>query len=120
MGEVQAVRVTVSYSPAPRRVLEWAVSVGAGGVVLDALQASPLPREAPELDLGQAAVGIWGRKAGLQERLRDGDRVEVLRPLQVDPKIARRERFRKQGSRAAGLFSRKRRDSAPDGKIAFG
>ena len=51
-------------------------------------------------------LALWGRKAAAQEaRLRDGDRVEVLRPLQVDPKVARRERFRKQGSRAAGLFA---------------
>jgi sulfur carrier protein len=38
----------------------------------------------------------------------------------VDPKSARRERFRKQGSRAAGLFSRRRGGSAPDEEIASG
>jgi putative ubiquitin-RnfH superfamily antitoxin RatB of RatAB toxin-antitoxin module len=35
--------------------------------------------------------------------------VEVLRPLQVDPKVARRERFVKQGTRGAGLFAKKPR-----------
>jgi putative ubiquitin-RnfH superfamily antitoxin RatB of RatAB toxin-antitoxin module len=34
--------------------------------------------------------------------------VEVYRELLVDPKVARRERFRKQGSRAAGLFARRK------------
>jgi putative ubiquitin-RnfH superfamily antitoxin RatB of RatAB toxin-antitoxin module len=44
----------------------------------------------------------------LEQRVRDGDRIEIYRPLKVDPKVARRERFRKQGSRSAGLFARKR------------
>ncbi|MCB2018938.1 MAG: RnfH family protein, partial [Hydrogenophaga sp.] len=40
--------------------------------------------------------------------LRDGDRLELYRPLRVDPKVARRERFVGQGAKAAGLFSRRR------------
>jgi putative ubiquitin-RnfH superfamily antitoxin RatB of RatAB toxin-antitoxin module len=40
--------------------------------------------------------------------LKEGDRVEWLRGLRVDPKVARRERFQKQGSRAAGLFASRR------------
>ena len=120
MAEEGAVRVTVLYSPAPRQVLEWVMTLGPDATALQALQASGLPAQAPELDFRHASVGLWGRKASLEERLRDGDRVEVLRPLQVDPKIARRARFRKQGSRAAGLFSRKGGDSAPDEEIASG
>jgi putative ubiquitin-RnfH superfamily antitoxin RatB of RatAB toxin-antitoxin module len=44
----------------------------------------------------------------LQSPLRDLDRVEIYRPLTVDPKVARRQRFNKQGAKAAGLFARKR------------
>ena len=62
----------------------------------------------PELDLGQAVVGVWGRKAPPGQVLRDRDRIEIYRPLQVDPKVARRERFRKQGARSSGLFAHKR------------
>jgi putative ubiquitin-RnfH superfamily antitoxin RatB of RatAB toxin-antitoxin module len=51
---------------------------------------------------------VWGRKAPLSQLLRDHDRVEVYRPLRVDPKVARRERFVKQGARSAGLFVKKR------------
>jgi putative ubiquitin-RnfH superfamily antitoxin RatB of RatAB toxin-antitoxin module len=105
MTEAGAVRVTVMYSPAPRQVLEWAVRLEPGATVLQALQASGLPAVAPDLDLRHAGIGIWGRKARPEEGLRDCDRVEVVRPLKVDPKLARRERFRKQGSRAAGLFA---------------
>jgi putative ubiquitin-RnfH superfamily antitoxin RatB of RatAB toxin-antitoxin module len=94
-------RVTVIFSPAPREVREWHLRLPAGSVVADAIAASGLRTES--LD-----VGVWGRKAGPQQPLRDRDRVEVYRPLKVDPKVARRERFRKQGARAAGLFARKR------------
>jgi uncharacterized protein len=103
-----ALRVSVIYSPAPREVVEWPLTLGQGATVMQALDASGLKALAPELDLNRASVGIWGRQARLEQVLRDGDRIEVLRPLQVDPKVARRERFRKQGSRGAGLFARKK------------
>ena len=107
MVEGQVARVSVLYSPVPREVLEWEVVVAPGATVLQALQASGLGATFPDLDLREAAVGIWGRKARLEQLVRDQDRVEVYRPLKVDPKLARRERFRRQGVRAAGLFARK-------------
>ncbi len=36
------------------------------------------------------------------------DRLEIYRPLTVDPKVARRERFSRQGARTTGLFARRR------------
>jgi sulfur carrier protein len=45
--------------------------------------------------------------------VREGDRVEVYRGLKVDPKVARRERFRSQGARAAGLFAKRRPGAKP-------
>ncbi|MEJ6023264.1 RnfH family protein [Ramlibacter sp. PS4R-6] len=101
-------RVTVVFSPAPREVREWALALAPGSTVADAIAASGLRGDFPALDLDALGVGVWGRKAGPKQPLRDRDRVEVYRPLQVDPKVARRERFRKQGTRAAGLFARKR------------
>ena len=47
--------------------------------------------------------------------VRPGDRVEIYRPLKVDPKVARRERFVRQGARATGLFARRR----PGGKAGY-
>src|SRR6478672_7070508 len=107
MAEGGVMRVSVLYSPAPREVLEWDVVLASGATVLGALQASGLAAAFPDLDLREAAVGIWGRKVRLEQLVRDLDRVEVYRPLKVDPKLARRERFRRQGARAAGLFARK-------------
>lgn len=106
-------RVCVLYSPQPRTVCQWAVSLPPGATVLQALEASGMRADFPGVDLRGAVVGVWGRKARLEQPLRQGDRVEIYRPLQVDPKLARRERFRKQGSRAAGLFARKRNGAKP-------
>jgi putative ubiquitin-RnfH superfamily antitoxin RatB of RatAB toxin-antitoxin module len=53
-------------------------------------------------------VGIWGRKATRDQLLRDRDRVEIYRPLRVDPKVARRERFARQGAGTTGLFAKRR------------
>ena len=101
-------QVTVVFSPEPRAVREWRVVLPQGSTVKDAIAGSGLRSEFADIDLDALGVGVWGRKAAPRQLLRDRDRVEVYRPLIVDPKVARRERFRKQGARAAGLFARKR------------
>ena len=60
---------------------------------------------------GGTEPGLWiqpplgpADPPGVGQVLRDQDRIEIYRPLRVDPKVARRERFVKQGSRGAGLF----------------
>ncbi len=93
---------------------EIALHLPAGSTVAQALQLSGLTQRCPELDLAQADVGIWGRKAPRTQVLRAQDRVEVYRALRVDPKVARRERFKSQGKGRTGLFS-KRRDGAKSG-----
>jgi uncharacterized protein len=113
MADGAPLRVTVCYSAGPRRVLEWALDLPCGACVGDALAASPLKAEFPSLDPAAAGIGVWGREAAADQLLQDGDRVEVYRLLRVDPKVARRERFRTQGARAAGLFSKKRPGAKP-------
>lgn len=107
VAELQ-LRVIVMYSPAPRQVREIQVEVPAGATVLQALVASGLLQEFPELDAHESAAGVWGRKADPGQAVCDGDRIELYRPLVVDPKFARRERFQQQGSKSAGLFANRR------------
>lgn len=111
------ITVAVAYAPVPRRVHELVLKLPAGTTVARALAASGLDSAYPELhDLlaGQAqaadtgTLGIWGRKTTLRHVLRDGDRLEIYRPLRVDPKVARRERFAQQGAKRAGLFAQRR------------
>ena len=101
-------QVVVAYSPAPGDVIEIPVPLPSGAKVLDALQHSGLPARFPDLDWATASLGVWGRKATLNQLLRDHDRVEIYRALQVDPKVARRQRFAKQGARTTGLFAKQR------------
>jgi putative ubiquitin-RnfH superfamily antitoxin RatB of RatAB toxin-antitoxin module len=76
--------------------------------VLQALQASGLLDPLILQDPSLALFGVWGRKVPLQQELLENDRVEIYRVLKVDPKVARRARFAKQGMRSAGLFVKKR------------
>lgn len=103
-----SVQVAVVYSPAARQVAEVSLVLTTPCRVLDALQKSGLLAQWPEIDRCDTVVGVWGRKAKLDVLLRDQDRIEIYRPLRVDPKAARRERFVKQGARGAGLFANKR------------
>jgi putative ubiquitin-RnfH superfamily antitoxin RatB of RatAB toxin-antitoxin module len=108
MGSEMDIEIVVAYAPAARQVREIPLHLPAGSTVAQALQASGLASEYPELDLLHAPVGVWGRKATREQVLRAQDRVEVYRPLRIDPKVARRERFAKQGAGRAGLFANKR------------
>ena len=102
-----SLNITIVYSPAPREVQEKQIAVNSGCTVLQALQQASMLEIA--LDEGNT-VGIWGKKTSPSHVLEDQDRIEIYRPLQVDPKVARRERFQKQGakSKGAGLFAKRR------------
>jgi len=103
-----SIRVTLVYSPSARKVREIALVLPLGSTVSQALQASGIQALFPDLDLQHVLAGVWGRRADLGQVLRDQDRVELYRPLKVNPKVARRERFAKQGARTTGLFATRR------------
>ncbi|CAN5382504.1 hypothetical protein BH10PSE16_BH10PSE16_42000 [soil metagenome] len=100
--------ITLVYSPAPHQVREWALALEAGATIGDAMACCSLFEEFAELQKNCLLVGIWGRQTRLDHLLHDNDRIEVYRPLRVDPKVARRERFNRQGAKSAGLFTKKR------------
>ena len=108
MAELDTVRVVVVWSPAPRQVLEKELDLPAPAMVRHAVDATGWLTGIPQGVIRGLKVGVWGRKQGWDHALREGDRVEIYRPLLVDPKVARRERFQKQGARTAGLFARRR------------
>ena len=86
------IAVIVACSPAPRLVEQVELRLPDGATLADALRASGLLERHPELAGGR--VGVWGKLRAPEDLLRDGDRVELYRPLQVDPKEARRQRHR--------------------------
>ncbi len=107
MNDPAALRITVAYSPAPRVLHEIVLSLPAGARVRDALASCAQDARFQEA-LAAPQVGVWGKKAALEQPLANQDRVEIYRPLRVDPKVARRERFKKQGAKSAGLFAQRR------------
>ena len=106
-------RVVVCWSPAARDVLEWPLEVPEGATAADAVRASGFAAASGGGEPAEGELGIWGRRCSPAQPVREGDRIEVYRPLRVDPKVARRERFRKQGARAAGLFAQRRAGGKP-------
>jgi putative ubiquitin-RnfH superfamily antitoxin RatB of RatAB toxin-antitoxin module len=102
------IRVTVVFSPRARVVQEVAVTLPEGATVAQAIAASGWAEQVTATPEGLPLLGVWGKKAAPGQVLRDHDRVEVLRPLTVDPKVARRARFAGQGARTTGLFARTR------------
>jgi putative ubiquitin-RnfH superfamily antitoxin RatB of RatAB toxin-antitoxin module len=57
-----------------------------------AIEASGILEEYPEIDLTANKIGIFGKVAKLDAVLSEGDRVEIYRPLIADPKEARKKR----------------------------
>ncbi len=86
--------VEVVYCPRPGETDLVALSLPAGATVADALRASGLV-ERHGLDWASLRAGVWSRVRPLDASLRERDRIEVYRPLQVDPKEARRLRYKR-------------------------
>jgi uncharacterized protein len=83
--------VTIVYArPDIRRLVQ--VEVAPGATIEQAIEASGLLSLEPELRGGALDVGVWNRVVRLDSPVSDGDRIEVYRPLAVDPKEARRIR----------------------------
>lgn len=101
----------MAWSLKPREVELIESEVPAGSTLAQALALlrPQLPEETAMTlgDLDQAHWSIWGRRVNLEQTLCPDDRLEWTRPLRVDPKVARRERFAQQGARSAGLFAKK-------------
>lgn len=97
--------IELAYALPERQWLE-SLSVPAGTVLLEAVRMSALLREQPGLQPVEAlTLGIWGKVEKQPEArvLQDGDRIEIYRPLLIDPKEARRARAaRVRGERGAG------------------
>ncbi len=90
MPEADLIHVEIAYAD-PRRQILLKVEVAASSTVGDAIRASAiLDKLLP--DFHADVIGIFGRIVAETARLRDGDRIELYRPLLADPKDSRRRR----------------------------
>ncbi len=95
MSMAERIRVEVAYAR-PDKAFCIPLEMAAGSSVADAIQQSGLLEECPEIDLTVNRVGIFARLCEPDDRVSAGDRVEIYRPLRVDPKEARRRRAAKR------------------------
>jgi putative ubiquitin-RnfH superfamily antitoxin RatB of RatAB toxin-antitoxin module len=105
------ITVNVVYSAAPRKVQEVWVHAALGCSVADVLAQAALQMGISAAQLQGLQLGVWGKKVAVNHPLSDADRLELYRPLTVDPKVARRARFARQGAKSAGLFAKRRANS---------
>lgn len=91
MAERIAVEVICAM---PDRQVLRRVSLLAGSSVIQAVEQSGILQELPDMTFDPSRLGIFSRRVAADELLRDGDRVEIYRPLTLDPKDARRRRAR--------------------------
>jgi putative ubiquitin-RnfH superfamily antitoxin RatB of RatAB toxin-antitoxin module len=114
------IQVTLCWSLGPRHVQEHSLQVPEGSTVKAALdlamsqwcQSQPSADATTLSSLQFQQAGIWGHKASWMQVVKAGDRIELYRPLKVDPKVARRQRFKRQGKGRTGLFANRKSGAA--------
>jgi putative ubiquitin-RnfH superfamily antitoxin RatB of RatAB toxin-antitoxin module len=104
MGHADApppeIQVELVWSPQAGDIRQRLLVLAVGASIEQALRACPdFAEQMPRL--AELKIGIWGRLQPLTTPLRERDRIEVYRPLTVDPKESRRLRFRKSPERVA-------------------
>lgn len=88
------INIEVAYAlPTEQLILE--LHMPAGSTVQEAIDKCGILQRFPEIDLARNRVGIFSKLVSLETLLHEGDRVEIYRPLLIDPKQARRARANK-------------------------
>ena len=111
------IRITLCWSLQPRQVQTYTWQVPEHSTVqtvMNQVLAEGLP-DVPATELAQLPFmqpGIWGHKVAWSAPVQEGDRIELYRALKVDPKVARRQRFKRQGKGRTGLFANRKSGSA--------
>jgi putative ubiquitin-RnfH superfamily antitoxin RatB of RatAB toxin-antitoxin module len=114
---VQVMHLHIKLGSTVFEALQCALQTGlrleVGADVLDAQSQASSERAWLDEHLQNATLflSIWGTPCSLDAVLQSTDRLEITKSLRVDPKVARRERFKQQGAKAAGLFAHKRAGS---------
>ena len=89
------IRVEIVYAQ-PQHSIVKALHIREGALIADALALAAEDEAFRAVDVANCAVGIFGRVAPQDQILKDGDRLEIYRPLLEEPKLARRKRVSKR------------------------
>lgn len=88
------VNVELVYIPADQKIFHVSIAVIAGTTVGEVFQQSGVLLRYPEVE--GMSLGIFAKPASLDTVVKSGDRIEIYRPLMVDPKEKRRQRARQK------------------------
>lgn len=91
MNAADHINVEVAYA-CPEKQVILPVNVPVGTTAEQAIRFSGILEQFPEIDLDSNKVGIFSKLSKLDSELKEGDRVEIYRPLIADPKEVRRKR----------------------------
>ncbi len=94
MADETNIHIEVAYAK-PEQQVVIRLTLPLGGTAQDAIAASDLLQQFPEIDLTTQKIGIYSQICKPDKALEDGDRVEIYRPLAQDPMTARRNRMQK-------------------------
>ena len=93
------INIEIAYALPDRYCLK-SFKVDEGTMIQTAILQSGILQQFTEIDLRENKVGIYSRPAKLTDQLKDGDRIEIYRPLLADPKEIRRKRAAEQAKAA--------------------
>ncbi|GMM85197.1 RnfH family protein [Pseudoalteromonas sp. MTN2-4] len=79
----------------PDTATSLSVDVAEGSTAEQVVLQSSIAEKCPEIDLSNLSLGIWNRTVKNHQVVKEGDRIEIYRPLIADPKAARRQRAEK-------------------------
>lgn len=91
----ETINIEIAYATCDKQVLK-SIAVPADYTVEQAILASDILAEFPEINLAVNNIGIFSKKVTLNTVLQMGDRIEIYRPLVIDPKQARRIRAKRK------------------------
>lgn len=86
------ISVSVVYAASASEQAELTVWLNEGATILKAIEMSGMLQRYPTISLDNIAVGVFSKRKKLEDVVNNNDRVEIYRPLLIDPKEARRAR----------------------------
>lgn len=84
------IEVELVFALPDRQVLRTLV-VAADASVREVINDSNIQAEFADIEIGNLSIGIWGREVAPDQMLKPGDRIEIYRPLELEPREARRQ-----------------------------
>lgn len=91
MEAADEITVELAFATPAEQILLKLI-VPAHTTIAEAIERSGIATRFADEKIAQLQAGIWGRPVDRQYRLENGDRVELYRPLAIDPRDARRLR----------------------------